>query len=652
MENNDPAKKQLVLNSLIEFSQLITSKLDLNYILNNILLSVMGKMLISKGVVLLKTEGTDNIYKVKAAKGINLSLIDTFIEAKFPKLSVFSFNEIPENDVFVNEHKFEYYFKIYFQNKYLGILCLGKKLNTSDLSNNDIIFIETMLNISASAIENTIKFEEVSNLNNSLNNKVRQLNSLFELGKEFNSSFIDKENIIKLLNFSLLGNFGIKDFVILSRDNKDKFVIVKDNKNLEIEKFDLYNLLSGDDIPKILKKTIVINEDSTIPFIKYLFEKDFELFIPTIINNKIDSIICLGKKLNKKPFSEEDIEFLESIMNLSLISIHNYFLFQEYLSKQKIDSELIIAREIQEALLPDKIPEIENYEIAGMNNPALQIGGDYFDFIKISEDKLVIVIADVSGKGTPASLLMASIQSAVHSYLKLYEEGNFDFAKVTEKINELIYENTSSEKFITFSGFVIDGSNDEPLPGAYVINDRAGRGVFTNSKGYFILDVFPGDSILFSYLGFRKQYHIIPKNVGLDYSAVVELSIDAKMLKEVKVYPFRTEEEFKTAFLEMELPNEKEREILEKNYSSENIKRMAANQAMSSVGNYRYAMDQQLMHLQGQKQVTQNPLTNIFAWSNFIKSVKNGSLTDKSWKKGSYIPTEKGTRDNIFKGSN
>ncbi|HLO42961.1 MAG TPA: carboxypeptidase-like regulatory domain-containing protein [Leadbetterella sp.] len=208
------------------------------------------------------------------------------------------------------------------------------------------------------------------------------------------------------------------------------------------------------------------------------------------------------------------------------------------------------------------------------------------------------------------------------------------------------------KKFVTFSGFVIDGSNDEPLPGAYVINDRAGRGVFTNSKGYFIIDVFPGDSILFSYLGFRKQYHIIPKNVSLDYSAVVELSIDAKMLKEVKVYPFRTEEEFKTAFLEMELPNAKEREAIERNYSSENIKRMAANQAMGSGGNYRYAMDQQLMHLQGQKQVTQNPLTNVFAWSNFIKSVKNGSLTDKSWKKGTYIPTEKGTRDNIFKGSN
>jgi CarboxypepD_reg-like domain len=208
------------------------------------------------------------------------------------------------------------------------------------------------------------------------------------------------------------------------------------------------------------------------------------------------------------------------------------------------------------------------------------------------------------------------------------------------------------KKYVTFSGFVIDGSNDEPLVGAYVINDRAGKGVFTNPKGYFILDVFPGDSILFSYLGFRKQFHIIPKQVGLNYSAVVELSIDAKMLKEVKVYPFRTEEEFRTAFLEMDLPNSKERDVIEKNFSSENIRRAAANQAMGVGGNYRYAMDQQLMHLQGQKQVTMNPLTNIAAWTSFIKTVKSGALTDKSWKKGEYVPTERGSRDNIFKGGN
>jgi hypothetical protein len=221
----------------------------------------------------------------------------------------------------------------------------------------------------------------------------------------------------------------------------------------------------------------------------------------------------------------------------------------------------------------------------------------------------------------------------------------------------IFWTNTSAnaqgeKKFITFSGFVIDGSTDEPLPGAYVINDRAGRGVFTNNRGYFIIEVFPGDSLLFSYLGFKKQFHIIPKSLGLNYSAVVELSIDAKMLKEVTVYPFRTEEEFKTAFLNMELPNSAEREAIERNYNLENIKRLAANQAMGAGGGYRYAMDQQLMHLQNQRQVTVNPLTNPFAIMNFIRSVKNGSLLDKAYKKADYIPAEKGTRDNILKGGN
>ncbi|MBS1517593.1 MAG: PP2C family protein-serine/threonine phosphatase [Bacteroidetes bacterium] len=460
MEKNDPARKQLELNSLIEFSQLISSKLDLNYILNNILLSVMGKMLISKGVVLLKTEGADNIYNIKAAKGIDLSLLNSFVEAEFPKMSVFTYDDIFMKSVFINEHRFEYYLKIYFQNKYLGILCLGKKLNKAELTNNEIIFIETMLNISASAIENTIKFVQVSDLNNSLSNKIRQLNSLFELGKEFNSSFIDKEKIIKLLNFSLLGNFGIKDFVIISKDRNKKFIILKDNKNLEIESFDLDKIFSDADLPAELRYTIHIKEDSAFPFISYLHSMGFELFIPTIINNEIDSIICLGKKLSGTEFSKEDIEFLESIMNLSLISLHNYFLFQEYLSKQKIESELMVAREIQIALLPDRIPDINNYKVAGTNIPALHIGGDYFDFIELTKDKTVLVIGDVSGKGTPASLLMASIQSAVHSYLKLYDEENFDFAKVTEKINELIYENTSPEKFITFFWGILDSKEN------------------------------------------------------------------------------------------------------------------------------------------------------------------------------------------------
>jgi hypothetical protein len=208
------------------------------------------------------------------------------------------------------------------------------------------------------------------------------------------------------------------------------------------------------------------------------------------------------------------------------------------------------------------------------------------------------------------------------------------------------------KKFITFSGFVIDGTNDEPLPGAYIINERAGRGTLTNEKGYFLINVFPGDSIVFSYLGFKRQYHIIPRDVMLTYSAVVELSEDAKMLKEVKVYPFNTEEEFKLALLQMELPDARERANMRENLSRENLDRAMAMQGMSADANYRYAMNQQLMNIQSRGTITTNPLTSPFAWASFIKSIKNGTFTNSAWKKGDYIPKTEGSRDAIFRGSN
>ncbi|MDP5121284.1 MAG: carboxypeptidase-like regulatory domain-containing protein [Spirosomaceae bacterium] len=210
------------------------------------------------------------------------------------------------------------------------------------------------------------------------------------------------------------------------------------------------------------------------------------------------------------------------------------------------------------------------------------------------------------------------------------------------------------DKYIQFSGFVIDSKSEEALPGAYITIENAGRGVISNSRGYFILNVFPGDSIVFRYLGFSKQYHVIPSSAGLNYSAVVELQEDAKVLKEVRVYPFRTEEEFKDALIAMELPDERERQILRETFSQDNINRLVAMQAMSADGNYRFAMDQQLQQITSRGQMTMNPLFNVGAWANFIQTIKSGSLQeglkDQSWKsKYENVPREPGSRDAIFR---
>ena len=450
MIKDELRNKQLELNSLIEFSQLIGSNLDLEFILGNILLSLMGNMLISKGMIILREQNRiDEVYKICALKGLDTKYKDTFIDFNFPKSSVFSSNDFKDKNNFFSENGFKCYFKIYFTNKLLGILCLGSKFDNSDLKNSEIIFIETLLNLSAPSIENTLKFDEIKKLNKNLGAQLQQLKSLFELSKEFNTSFQDRSKIIKLLKYTLFGNFGIKDLLILSKHNSEKFFIVE--QSLDFGLNDLY----FSELNSISERTKITKESESYLF-SYLYDKGFKLLIPIFNKNKVETIVCLGKKLSNTDFSEDDLQFLESILNLTTISIDNTLLFNEFLEKQKIENELKIAREIQVALLPSKIPEVKNYQFSAVNIPALQIGGDYYDIIKLNDYQFAVVIADVSGKGTPASLLMANIQSAVHSFLKLYDENEFDISVVTSKINELIYENTSSEKFITFFWGILD----------------------------------------------------------------------------------------------------------------------------------------------------------------------------------------------------
>lgn len=452
MEKTDNLSKQLELNSLIEFSQLINSNLDLKFILGNILLPIMGKMMIGKGLMLIKKnpDKKDDIYCVGCAKGIKLTDAEQEIEFEFPKSAYFESSELPQDDNFFVKNDLRYFFKVYFDNKLLGILCLGKKINPKDsLSKSEIIFIETLLNLSSSSIENTIKFSEIKRLNDELSNKLTQLNSLFELSKEFNSNFLEKDKVLKLLGFTLLGNLGIKDFAIFTKYKSDKFYLLYSNKKLDLEGLDL-------SILERVKLPVFLNASHENSLIKFLASKNYELIVPTINNNEVQNIICLGKKLNKTGYNQSDIEYLSSIINLSVMSIENAMLFGEFLEKQQMESELRIAREIQVGLLPKEIPQVKNYDISAVNIPAMHVGGDYYDIIKLNDKKTAFVIADVSGKGTPAALLMANIQSAVHSFLKVYDENTFDISDITLKINELIYENTTPEKFITFFWGILD----------------------------------------------------------------------------------------------------------------------------------------------------------------------------------------------------
>jgi phosphoserine phosphatase RsbU/P len=176
------------------------------------------------------------------------------------------------------------------------------------------------------------------------------------------------------------------------------------------------------------------------------------LLIPLAYRERLVGVLLLGDKVTKTNFSTEDMTLLSVLSNQIAIAMENARLYNETIEKQRIEEDLQLAREIQRNLLPRFRPQGKRFELAGFNLPSREVGGDYYDFIPLSDDRIGIVIGDISGKGIPAAILMSNLQatfriSALH-------------AKSTSEamclVNNQIIQTTSVEKFATLFYGVFD----------------------------------------------------------------------------------------------------------------------------------------------------------------------------------------------------
>lgn len=165
-------------------------------------------------------------------------------------------------------------------------------------------------------------------------------------------------------------------------------------------------------------------------------------------------VIQIVNKLNGY-FSKEDIKFLDLLSLDACLAIENSRLFKEALEKERIEKELEVAASIQKMILPKTIPQVEGFEIAGMNVPTKQVGGDYFDVIPLPGGKVALVIADATGKGVPAALLVSTLQACLRAYL----ESNLGLEELMRRVNRVIVRSSTENKFITFFIAILDPSS-------------------------------------------------------------------------------------------------------------------------------------------------------------------------------------------------
>ena len=438
--------------ALLELSNVLNASTDLDFILGNVLLSCMGKLLVSRGVVLIGTG--EHEYTLRTAKGISSDDLQRgfFLPVAWERMqTVASLMESENEDIRGFAHcasrcAIELVIPMQLDNRMVGILGLGSKSTGREFLSADITFLDSVAAIAATAVKGALTIEELRQLNRRLDSKVQEMNTLFEISREMNTTF-DPDAILRIMSYALMGQLRVMRYLVYTSDGEALQPVMTKIPDFDPEATPLEELAD-------LRETVVFS-DRRAPenaAEQRLHDLGIHTIIPMLSQNTPRGMICLGDRVGGMRFEPLELEYLHALANITISALENARLVKETIEKQRIEKELSVAKSIQQGLLPKDIPTVEGYEIAAINESSQQVGGDYYDVLPLSEHEFLVAIGDVSGKGVPASLLMANVQAALRTIAPL----RLPLPEATERINSLIYSNTAMDKFITFFWGILD----------------------------------------------------------------------------------------------------------------------------------------------------------------------------------------------------
>ncbi|MES2706354.1 MAG: GAF domain-containing SpoIIE family protein phosphatase [Verrucomicrobiota bacterium] len=255
---------------------------------------------------------------------------------------------------------------------------------------------------------------------------------------------------------------------------------------------------------------------------------------PLQIGNRRMGVLAVGRAASRGPFSGHAFEVFRSASEQSTFALANAIIQQEAMDKKRMDEELRSASEVQRILLPQQAPELGDYIIAASNLPAKVMSGDYYDFIKLDQNHMGIVIADVSGKGFPASLVMATCRAL----LRGQAAGELSPTGALSKVNRMLFGDIREDMFISLAYCVLDrnepkitlsrAGHDAPLhfsrktgtvtplkPPGLALGIDGGR-VFDRVTKDFTFEMEPGDCLLLYTDGVNEAVNAEGEEFGLE----------------------------------------------------------------------------------------------------------------------------------------
>lgn len=182
--------------------------------------------------------------------------------------------------------------------------------------------------------------------------------------------------------------------------------------------------------------------------------QEFDIIIP-VYHKSMPIAYSLIGGIKESSDLYNKIQFITTITNIIAVAIENKRLFKRQLEQEKLQHELKLAQDMQQMLIPSNLPKEDRYQISEIYQPHSDVGGDYIDFIPFSEHRFALCIADISGKGVAAAILMASFQAKLQSLIHQYR----DLETFIIALNQSLYKTNKSDKYVTF--FVVEIDTEE-----------------------------------------------------------------------------------------------------------------------------------------------------------------------------------------------
>lgn len=260
-----------------------------------------------------------------------------------------------------------------------------------------------------------------------------ELNSLLEITRAINSNS-STPVLIQMMEAILQNHLNVGRLRLIIESDNGFICVSKYGGHFET----LPSLLKACLGLKKVKQPLAVTDNHSIL-------KNYNYFIPIYSKKKLLAYILIGNFSSSQEMLDNDLQFIQTLVNAIIVALQNKKLFRQRLETERFQREMELASEVQNMLIPGKLHKDTAVEIGAKYLPHQNIGGDYFDFIRVNDEELIWCIADVSGKGISAALLMANFQASLRAWAMVEN----DLSAIITRLNDIVIKNTRGEKFIT-----------------------------------------------------------------------------------------------------------------------------------------------------------------------------------------------------------